>query len=146
MILGLLAGAGRRVVETVYGWRQFEFGPPTGDYRCRVAVTTNVEWQQLGAGVTWCSDEGSVMVEGCVGPLGWLVTVARPEPVQQEPESCSTPLAWPVGERVVHLHRAPGHVGAVVAWTRIGVAGDLVVKAKVGPVGVLVEPADVAGI
>ncbi len=143
MVLGLLAGAGRRAVETVYGWRQFEFGPPTGEYRCRASVTTNVEWQRLGASVEVQSHEDSVTVVGSVGPLGCFVMVARREPVLLA-DSEGRSKSVTVGDHLVYVYRTLGHVGAVVEWSRY--ADGLRMRAKVGPVGVLVEPADVAGV
>lgn len=143
MIVGLLAGAARRAVETVYGWRQFEFGPPTGEYRCRVSVATNVEWQRFGASVEVQSHEDSVTVIGSVGPLGCYVMVARREPaLLAESEGRSKSVT--VGGHLVYVYQALGHVGAVVEWSRL--ADGLSMRAKVGPLGVLVEPADAVSV
>jgi hypothetical protein len=61
----------KALVETLWGWRSFEFGPPTGHYTSTVMARTHVEWRQLGASIRWDPGEDADDIAVRLGPLVW---------------------------------------------------------------------------
>lgn len=130
----------RHLVERVYGGRRFAFGPATAEYTSTVMVSTGVQWEQIGAGLRWDSDETSIHLDVSVGPFDTRVCIGRnpeaPKSVTERPVE----KAFRIGGRDLVVYLMRRHIGATAGWGRSDVHG-LIGRVDIGPLGVALIPA-----
>lgn len=133
-------GIFRRAVEGVWGWRRANFGQPTPEYTHQVMVSTDVQWQQIGASVQVDRDEAAVFVVVYLGPLGLRLLTARRVLLDHDPARGGTwSRTFTRGRRTFYVGLNLNYWGLLAQWMRD--PGGLTVKAFAGPFVVCWWPA-----
>ncbi len=141
MIRGLAAAAAQTVfavLEYTWGWRGFEFGPPTADFTHTVFGNTSVQRGQAGLSLKWEGDSSGLTVMVNAGPLHLDVTVAGFDAAVLSPD-IGLQRGWTVGlpdgtTRDVHVFTLLNHLGGLVEWD------PPYWRVSAGPLGISVEP------